>query len=155
MTKEQRKKHMHKVAIMQLKADESPGEHVSGSPSSEQLSISAEEFQHGLKIPLAAVQAIWRKAEELAGNSNAISPAPGYDSTCKMVMSRNRKCPHLVTSSTKGKYTCDSDSPVYGYLFTLGCYCAYQWLSKSSAACTGRGSVHQVYLNLFLVDKSA
>jgi hypothetical protein len=55
MTKEQRKKHMHKVAIMQLKADESPGEHVSGSPSSEQLSISAEEFQHGSKIPLAAV----------------------------------------------------------------------------------------------------
>ena len=73
--------------------------------------VSAEEFQEGLKIPLQAVQAIWRKAEELVGNSNAISPAPGYDSTCKMVISRSGKCPHLVTSSKKGKYTCDNDCP--------------------------------------------
>lgn len=50
------------------------------------MSVTAEELQDGLKIPLPAVQVMWREAEELACNSNAISPAPGYDSTSKMVV---------------------------------------------------------------------
>ena len=111
MTQEQRKRHMHKVATVQLKSAEIPSEQASCSILSMQMSVPAEEFQEGLKIPLQAVQALWRKAEELVGNSNAISPAPGYDSTCKMVISRSGKRPHLVTSSKKGKYTCDNDCP--------------------------------------------
>ena len=111
MTKEQRKKHMHKVATAQLKSGVVLSEQASCSLSSVQMSVSAEEFQEGLKIPLPAVKAIWRKAEELACNSNALSPTPGYDETCKMVMSHSGKCPHLVTSSKKGKYTCDNDCP--------------------------------------------
>ena len=88
MTKEQRKKHMHKVATAQLKSSEIPIQQ-SSSQSTQLMSISAEEFQKSLKIPLPAVQAMCIKAEELACNCNAISPAPGYDSACKMVMSRS------------------------------------------------------------------
>ena len=73
-----------------------------------QLTVPPEEFRSGLKIPLAAIQGIWKKAD-LLNDSNAISPASGYDSKCKMVMSQSGKCPHLVTCSKQEKYICDGD----------------------------------------------
>ena len=76
-----------------------------------QLSVRPEDFHSGLKIPLAAIPGIWKKAEELLSDPNAISPAPGYDSRCKMVMSWSGKRPHLITCTKQGKYTCDSECP--------------------------------------------
>ena len=95
---------MHKVSTVQLAFTSGiPGDIEQRSSNSEsmstsaQLSVRPEDFHSGLKIPLAAIQGIWKKAEELLSDPNAISPAPGYDSRCKMVMSRSGKCPHLVT----------------------------------------------------------
>ena len=124
MTREQRTKHMLKVSTIQLSfTGEIPGDKEqptsdSFSPIS-QLPVQPEEFHSGLKIPLAAIQGIWKKAEELLNDSNAISPAPGYDSKCKMVMSRSGKRPHLVTCSKQGKYTCDGDCPNWKSIFVL------------------------------------
>ena len=118
MSREQRKKHMHKVSTVQFAFTSGiPGDIEQRSSNSEsmstsaQLSVRPEDFHSGLKILLAAIQGIWKKAEELLSDPNAISPAPGYDSRCKMVMSRSGKRPHLVTCTKQGKYTCDSECP--------------------------------------------
>ena len=72
--------------------------------NSSQFSVSAEHFHPGLKIPLAAVQGIWNKAEELLWELNFA--VPGGDSNSKMVISHSGKRSHLVTSTKKGKYAC-------------------------------------------------
>ena len=105
---------MQKVASVNLCFD--PGDDkqlslTSASSAAVELCIRPEEFHDGLKIPLQAVLGIWKKAEELLGDPNAISPAPGYDSKCRMVMSRSGKRPHLVTCSKSGKYSCDNECP--------------------------------------------
>ena len=90
MTREQRTKYMHKVSTIQLAfTGEIPGDKEQLSVTSNssatiaQLPVQSEDFHSGLKIPLAAIQGIWRKAE-LLSDPNAISPAPGYDFKCKM-----------------------------------------------------------------------
>ena len=116
MTREQREKHMQKVTTVQVAfTGEIPGdkEQLSSSTLSAgvQLSVRPEEFHTGLKIPLAAIQGIWKKAEELVTDPSAISPAPGFDTKSRMVVSRSGKRPHLVSCSKQGKYTCDNECP--------------------------------------------
>ena len=113
MTREQRKKHMQKVASVKpcFTSDDEQLSSANTSSTAVKLCVRPEEFHTGLKIPLPAVQGIWKKAEELLGDANAISPAPGYDSKCRMVMSRSGKRPHLVTYSKSGKFSCDNECP--------------------------------------------
>ena len=112
MNREQREKHM-KVASTHLSAGSVESLHVSvpelpvGNVS--QLSVTAEHFHSGLKVPLAAIQGIWNKAEELLREPNSISTAPGCDSKSRMVRSCSGKRPHLVTSTKQGRYACDND----------------------------------------------
>ena len=97
MTREQRKAHILKVASVNLCFDPGGDKQLSltsASSAADKLCIRPEEFHDGLKIPLQAVLGIWKKAEELLGDPNAILPAPGYDSKCRMVMSRSGKRPH-------------------------------------------------------------
>ena len=115
MTKEQRPKHMQKIANVQLAfTGEVPGDNASSkgiSCTATQLPIRPEDFQSGLKVPLATVQGIWKKAEELPSELGSISSAPGYGSKCKMVLSRSGNRPHLVTCGKSGKFSCDNECP--------------------------------------------
>ena len=74
-----------------------------------QFPITLEEFQSGLKIPLAAIKGIWQKASSLVTDPTAISSAPGCGPNSKMVISRQGKRPHLVTKGKSGKYS-DTDT---------------------------------------------
>ena len=111
MTRDQRQRHINKVASTQLSSDPIYNDSSLFLCSASQLAVSAELFQSGLKVPLAVVQGIWQKAEELLCESNCISSAPGHDSKSRMVISRSGKRPHLVTCTKQGKYCCDSDCP--------------------------------------------
>lgn len=95
MNRDQRERHMKKVASSHLLTGSDMSLHV-GAPepllgNASQLSVSAEHFHSGLKIPLAAVQSVWNKAEELLRELNANSSAPGCDSKSRMVRSRSGK----------------------------------------------------------------
>ncbi len=110
MSREQREKHLKKVAQVTLPfTDASLGGH--SSVGQIQLPVCAKEFHSGLKIPLASVEGVWKKASELLSDPTAISPAPGYGPECKMVASRKGKRPHLVIKGKGGKFSCDSDCP--------------------------------------------
>ena len=101
---------MKKVATAQLISEFEFSTDDVGTPvSSKQIPISPETFHSGLKIPLASVQGIWQKAEELLRNTNSISPAPDCDNKSKMVISRSGKRPHVVACMKQGKCMCDSD----------------------------------------------
>ena len=109
MTKQQREKHMKKVADTSLKGYELDV-CTESKPSS--LSITAEECHSGdHKVPLASIQGIWKKAEELLAQPNAVVTAPGFDASVKMVASKSGKRPHLVKSGKGGRVSCDSDCP--------------------------------------------
>lgn len=110
MTKQQREKHIQKVANVKLKYEGNVEE--ADLSRSTSLSISAEEFHSGdLKIPLNSIQGIWRKAEELLVQEDAIVSAPGYPKGSKMVKSTSGKRPHLVKCGKGGRFSCDSDCP--------------------------------------------
>ena len=115
MTQQQRQKHMQKIASIQLPfTGEIPSDNVClerESCTATQLPIQPEDFQSGLKIPLATVQGIWKKAEDLLREPGSISSAPGYGTRCKMVLSRSGKRPHLVTCGKGGKFSCDGECP--------------------------------------------
>ena len=111
MTRDQRQRHINKVASTQLSSNSICNDFSFSSCSAFQLAVSPELFQSSLKISLAAVQGIWQKAEELLCEPNSISPAPGHGIKSRMVISRSGKRPHLVTCSKQGKYCCDSDCP--------------------------------------------
>ena len=96
MTKQQKEKHLQKISNMQLNSTCDESDENSRSSTSS-LSITAEKFHSGgLNIPLASIRGIWKNAEELLEQKDAIVSAPGFDNGSKMVISRGRKCPHLV-----------------------------------------------------------
>ena len=112
MTREQRKKHIQKVANVQIAfTAETPGDSDTLSSLTKQLGVNPEEFHVGLKIPLSSIKGIWKKAEELLSLPDAITSAPGFGGKSKMVMSRNGKRPHLVTQGKGGRVSCDGDCP--------------------------------------------
>ena len=77
MTKQQREKHVQKIANVKLKCGSMDAEFDSTEPSS--LSVTADQFHSGdLKVPLASVKGIWKKAEEL-DQPSAIVSAPGCE----------------------------------------------------------------------------
>ena len=106
MTKEQRRNHMQKVGTTQLVCTDgitADSEHLSTSAlSAVQLSIQSEEFHCGVKIPPTAIQAIWKRAAEPLSDPNAISPAPGYNTKCKMVTSQSGNTHILLNVLNKG-----------------------------------------------------
>lgn len=110
MSRDQRERHLKKVAQVNL-ISASTDATLRECEFEAQLPISPEEFHCGLKIPLESVRGIWKKASELLSDSTAISSAPGFGPECKMVASRKGKCPHLVTKSTGGKFSCDKECP--------------------------------------------
>ena len=74
------------------------------------LSVTVEEFHSGVsKIPVASIKGIWRKAEELLTQKNAIISAPGFENGSKMVLSKDGKRPHLVQVGKGGSISCDSE----------------------------------------------
>ena len=109
MTKQQRENHMKRIATTSLKGYELNG-CAESKPSS--LSVTAEECHSGdRKVPLASIQGIWKKAEELLAQSNALVTAPGFDANVKMVASRSGKRPHLVKCGKGGRVSCDNECP--------------------------------------------
>lgn len=109
MTKQQREKHMKRIANTSLKGYELDI-WTESKPSS--LSITAEECHSSdHKVPLASIQGIWKKAEELLAQPNAVVTAPGFDANVKMVASKSGKRPHLVKSGKGGRVSCDNDCP--------------------------------------------
>ena len=108
MSRDQREKHLKRVSQTTLAM--APSTSVQQSQLF-QLSTTPEEFQSGLKIPLAAVKGMWQKATTLLSEPKAISPAPGCGPESKMVISRQGKQPHLVTKGKGYRYSCDSDCP--------------------------------------------
>ena len=108
MSRDQREKHLKKVAHAQINCLENESADIL---QSKELSIDPKKFQSGLNIPLPSVQAIWNKAAELISQPNCIVAAPGHGTESKMVMSRKGKRPHLVTCGKNGRYSCDSDCP--------------------------------------------
>ena len=108
MTKLQKEKHMKKVSTSTLKnLDLVPSE---ARPCS--LSATAEQCHSGdQKVPFASIQGIWRKAEELITEPNAIVPIPRFNEGVMMVLSRSGKRPHLIKCGKGGRVSCDSDCP--------------------------------------------
>ena len=103
MTKLQRKTHMKKVSASTL---------VPSEARRCSLSVTAEQCHSGdQKVPFASIQGIWRKAEKLITEPNAIVPAPGFNEGVMMVLSRSGKRPHLVKCGKGGRVSCDSDCP--------------------------------------------
>ena len=69
------------------------------------LSVSAEDS--GItKLTPVTLQHMWAKAERLLSASNAITPAPGDDTTARMVLSSSSPVPHLVKRGSTGQYIC-------------------------------------------------
>ena len=66
-----------------------------------------------LNIPLAAIQAIGKKATELLATDSAIVPALGHPADSCMVLSRSGKRPHLVTPKKNGGFSCDEECQQY------------------------------------------
>ena len=61
------------------------------------FSITAEQFHGGdLKIPLASINGIWSKAEELVNEPGAIESAPKFPAGSIMVISQSGMRPHLA-----------------------------------------------------------
>ena len=108
MSRDQREKHLKKVAQAQISCLESESVDLY---KLKELSIDPQKFQSGLSIPLPSVQAIWSKAAELISEPNSIVAVPGHGTESKMVLSRRGKRPHLVTCGKNGRYSCDSDCP--------------------------------------------
>lgn len=143
MTREQRLKHLEKVAKVQLKNSGDSTEYDREAGTS--LSVSAEQLHSmGLRIPLASIQGIWKKADEMLKQPNAIVSAPGFSAGSKMVASRTGRRPHLVKCNKGGRISCDADCP--------------NW--KSLSICSHCVAVAHVngtlteYLNCFLRAKS-
>ena len=78
MTKQQGE-NMKRIAITSLKGYELDYCNESKPYS---LSITAEECHSGdHKVPLASIQGVWKKAEELLAQPNAVVTAPGFDTS--------------------------------------------------------------------------
>ena len=65
-----------------------------------------------LGLPIAAIEAIARKAFEIIGIEGGIVLAPGQP-TALMVLSKTSKRPHLVIRKKNGGLACDKDCPQY------------------------------------------
>ena len=119
MSREQREKHLKKVAQATLTATDDASIGDCNVAVHVQLPVTPMDFHTGLKVPLSAIEGVWRKASELLSEPTAISSAPGYSSECKMVMSRSGKRPHLVTKGKGARFSCDSDCPNWDSAHTL------------------------------------
>ena len=108
MSRDQREKHLKRVSQTTVGMASSTS---AQQPDFVQFCITTEEFQSGLKIPLAAVKGIWQKAMLLLSDPDAISSAPGCGPESKMVISRQGKRPHLVTKGKGYRHSCDNDCP--------------------------------------------
>ena len=85
MTKQQREKFIQKIANAKLKCEGGLEEEVDQALSTSLQSISAEQFHSGdLKIPLTSIKGIWKKAEELLVQTDAIVAAPGCEQGSKI-----------------------------------------------------------------------
>ena len=79
----------------------------SATTKEKMLSVSAEDS--GItKLTPVTLQHMWAKAERLLSASNAITPAPGDDTTARMVLSSSSPVPHLVKRGSAGQYVCDT-----------------------------------------------
>ena len=128
MTREQRTRHLkrvHRVLLSDVMkkddvayiSDISASSHASTSEE-EEVSVSSLSKQlvsiaPHLGLPAAAIEAIARKASEILKVEGAIVPAPGHDSTARMVISKSGKRPHLVLPKKNGGMACDEDCPQY------------------------------------------
>ena len=80
------------------------------------LSVAIEDGVANTRIPYATVEGIWRKANLLISDADAIVSAPGFGKKDKMVKSTTGTIPHLIISCTKSsgvQYNCDDRCPHY------------------------------------------
>jgi len=98
--------------------------------------VTADQCHAGdQKALFASIQGVWRKAEGLMTESNAIVPAPEFTEGVIMVLSRSGKRPHPVKYGKGGRVSCDSDCPnwkslnIYSYCVvsaeTNNCLCEF------------------------------
>jgi hypothetical protein len=109
-----KKKHVEKIAKTTLVINEAG---TSMDAVTCTLPVTPQEFHSGdLKIPLATITAIWRKAEEIIKEQEAaIAPAPGFPEG-KMVASRSHMRPHLIKCGKGGRISRDNDCPNFKFL---------------------------------------
>ena len=122
MTPESRLKHMAKVHCLALKPDDDAvvlskdfvGES-SNLPENDvsSLSVQLDTFAGCVKTPNAVLECIWMKSTEIITSQHKIAPAPGCSPLARMVESKSRKRPHLVTAGKGGNFFCDSDCANY------------------------------------------
>lgn len=74
------------------------------------LSVSVDEL-NSTTTPTEVLEAIWNKARHLLTEPNAVLPAPGCDSSSRMVKSTSGSRPHLVVRKKSGQFCCDSTCP--------------------------------------------
>lgn len=104
MSRDQRERHLKKVAQGNVIKEV--------NQIACQLPVPPEKFHTGLRLPLSAIQGIWKEASELGSDPTAISAAPGYGTECRMVISKHGKRPHLVSKGKPlGKFSCDNNCP--------------------------------------------
>ena len=101
-TKQHRKEEAASVDVSRLGAT---------AESGKQLSVDVEAAATNLNVPLTCVEGIWKKANELIRNPDAIVPAPGQTPESRMVLSYSGKVPHLVTPTKGGGFSCDGNCP--------------------------------------------
>ena len=78
--------------------------------NSSSLSVSVDELNL-TTTPTEVQEAIWNKASHLITEPNAVLPAPGCDSSSRMVKSTSGSWSHLVVRKKSGQYCCDSTCP--------------------------------------------
>ena len=81
----------------------------STSRSALPLSVTVESFFNQVVAQEDVLKAVWKKAEELINDKDAIVKAPG--GTDFLVKSYSNPRPHLVKVKKGGQYCCDSDCP--------------------------------------------
>ena len=101
MSKEQRQAHLKKVSEAQVSEFT--------QSQSQSLSVSINDVESLINIPLPCLEGIWKKAADLIATPGNIAPAPGHPPEVKMVTSYSSQRPHLVMPCKSKIYKCDSD----------------------------------------------
>ncbi len=110
MKPEQRREVINKFSKATMKSKQSTMLGISSGASCSYRRIVVNPENSGItKLTLSTLQCIWEKAEELINNDNAITTAPGSDTSARMVLSYSSPVPHLVSKNTSGQYKCDSN----------------------------------------------
>ena len=87
------------------------------------LSVHLELAARHTGIPTLVLRQIWSKATDLL-MSNQVTMAPGCPNFARMVASKSKQNPHLVSLSEDGHYQCDEACPNFHHCFICSHSCS-------------------------------